>query len=69
MKDNKNKSIYFGAKICTDICPWTLSVFFHSGEGQGGGNPGEQGVAEDGKQENKGREAGDLYEGGRREQK
>ena len=43
--------------------------FFHSGEGQGGGNPGEQGVGEDGKQENKGREAGDLYEGGRREQK
>lgn len=38
-------------------------------EGQGGGNPGAQGVAEDGKQENKGREAGDLYEGGRREQK
>ena len=28
--------------------------FFHSGEGQGGGNPGEQGVGEDGKQENKG---------------
>ena len=46
-----------------------ICFFFHSGEGQGGGNPGEQGVGEDGKQDNKGREAGDLYEGGRREQK
>ena len=46
----------------------TVCSFF-TVEGQGGGNPGAQGVAEDGKQENKGREAGDLYEGGRREQK
>ena len=26
LKDNKHNSLHFGAKICSDICPWTLSV-------------------------------------------
>ena len=27
LKNNKDNSLYaFGAKICSDICPWTLSV-------------------------------------------
>ena len=26
LKDNKDNSLHLGRKICSDICPWTLSV-------------------------------------------
>ena len=26
LKDNKHNSLHLGAKICSDVCPWTLSV-------------------------------------------
>ena len=26
LKDNKHSSLHLSSKICTDICPWTLSV-------------------------------------------
>ena len=26
LKDNKHSSLHLSLKICTDICPWTLSV-------------------------------------------
>ena len=35
--------------------------FAQSGEGQGGGNPGEEGAGEGRKRENKGREAGSIW--------
>ena len=60
MKDIKNNSVYLARKYARISVHGHYLFFAHSGEGQGGGNPGEQGAGEGGKRENKGREAGSI---------
>ena len=57
MKDNKNNSVYLARKYALISVHGHYLFFARSGEGQGGGNPGEQGAGEGGKRENMGREA------------